>query len=157
MRSTLAFSLIINLLYLTSPIFMMQIYDRVLASANIPTLVGLVGVVLILYMFFGALEYVRSQVLRSNGEAITHELANKAYNVSVLNGCEKHPSEDKKRALSNVTVLRNFISSPTFTALFDLPWSPLFLIFIAALHPTCLLYTSPSPRDKRQSRMPSSA
>jgi len=76
----------------------------------------LVGVVLILYMFFGALEYVRSQVLRSNGEAITHELANKAYNVSVLNGCEKHPSEDKKRALSNVTVLRNFISSPTFTA-----------------------------------------
>ena len=141
MRSTLAFSLIINLLYLTSPIFMMQIYDRVLASANIPTLVGLVGVVLILYMFFGALEYVRSQVLRSNGESITHELANKAYNVSVLNGCEKNPSEDKKRALSNVTTLRGFISSPTFTALFDLPWSPLFLVFIAALHPTLGLFS----------------
>lgn len=141
MRSTLGFSLIINLLYLTSPIFMMQIYDRVLASANIPTLVGLIGVVLILYLFFGALEYVRSQALRANGEAITHELANKAYNVSVLNVSERNPTEEKRRALSSVSSLRHFISSPTFTALFDLPWTPLFLVFIAALHPTLGIFS----------------
>ncbi|MGS2717646.1 type I secretion system permease/ATPase [Eionea flava] len=129
------FSFIINLLYLTSPLFMMQIYDRVLASANIPTLVGLLLITSLLYLFFGLLDYIRSQALNAHGEITANTLSEKAYTTAVLNNCEKSPSHDKKQALADVTNLRSFLTSPTFAAFFDLPWAPIFLLVIFGLHP----------------------
>lgn len=135
LRSMVLFSFMINLLYLTSPLFMMQIYDRVLASANIPTLVGLLLITSLLYLFFGLLDYIRSQALSAHGEITADSLAQKAYTTSVLNNCDKSPSHDKKQALADVTNLRTFLTSPTFAAFFDLPWAPIFLLVIFGLHP----------------------
>lgn len=135
LRSMILFSLIINLLYLTSPLFMMQVYDRVLASANIPTLVGLLLITSLLYLFFGLLDYIRSQALNAHGEITANTLSEKAYTTAVLNNCEKSPSHNKKQALSDVTNLRSFLTSPTFAAFFDLPWAPIFLLVIFGLHP----------------------
>ncbi|MCB1745278.1 MAG: type I secretion system permease/ATPase, partial [Gammaproteobacteria bacterium] len=129
------FSLLINLLYLTGPIFMLQIYDRVLASANVATLIGLLLIVVLLYLFFGVLEFIRTQVVTSNGETMTERLAHKAYQVSVLSACEQPPTAEKASALDDVATLRSFLVSPTFTAIFDLPWAPIFLLFVFALHP----------------------
>lgn len=134
-RSILLFSFVINVLYLTGPIFMMQVYDRVLASANIPTLIGLALIAVLLYAFFGVLEYIRSQALRANSETVTESLAQKAYSISILNTCENAPTTEKRQALHDVNMLRNFLSSQPFSALFDLPWAPIFLIFIFGLHP----------------------
>lgn len=119
--SIIVFSFVINLLYLTGPLFMLQIYDRVLASANIPTLVGLLVIVVILYGFFGILEFIRTQVIASNGEALTEKIADAAYRVSVSSVCEKVPSKVKASALEDVDTLRGFLKSPTFASLFDLP------------------------------------
>jgi PrtD family type I secretion system ABC transporter len=135
LRSMVLFSFVINLLYLTSPLFMMQIYDRVLASANIPTLVGLLLITTLLYLFFGLLDYIRSRALSAHGEITADALAEKAYTTSVLNNCEKSPSHDKKQALADVGNLRSFLTSPTFSAFFDLPWAPVFLLVIFGLHP----------------------
>ena len=135
LRSMVLFSFVINVLYLTSPLFMMQIYDRVLASANIPTLVGLLLITTLLYLFFGLLDYVRSRALSAHGEVTADALAEKAYTMSVLNNCDKSPSHDKKQALADVNNLRSFLTSPTFAAFFDLPWAPIFLLVIFGLHP----------------------
>ncbi|EDY80578.1 type I secretion system ATPase subfamily [Verrucomicrobiia bacterium DG1235] len=135
MWSIVVFSFVINLLYLTGPLFMLQIYDRVLASANIPTLLGLLFIVVVLYVFFGVLEFIRSQVIASNGEAITETLADASYRVSVASSCEANPSLEKASALEDVDRLRSFLKSPTFSALFDLPWAPIFLLFVFGLHP----------------------
>ena len=135
LRTMILFSFVINLLYLTGPIFMMQIYDRVLASANIPTLVGLMAITTLLYLFFGLLDYIRGQALSAHGELTADALAEKAYTYSILNNCDKDPSHDKKQALADVSVLRSFLTSPTFAAVFDLPWAPIFLLVIFGLHP----------------------
>jgi PrtD family type I secretion system ABC transporter len=140
LRSMVLFSFIINLLYLTSPLFMMQIYDRVLASANIPTLVGLLLITSLLFLFFGLLDYIRSQALSAHGEVTADSLAEKAYSTSVLNNCDKSPSREKKRALADVASLRSFLTSPTFAAFFDLPWAPIFLLVIFGLHPMLGLF-----------------
>lgn len=135
MRTMIVFSFVINLLYLTGPLFMMQVYDRVLASANIPTLIGLVGITMLLYSFFGMMDYIRGQALRAYGELTADKFAEKAYTFSILNNCEKSPTKEKKQALADVSTLRNFLTSPISSAFFDLPWSPFFLLFIFALHP----------------------
>jgi PrtD family type I secretion system ABC transporter len=140
LRSMVLFSFVINLLYLTSPLFMMQIYDRVLASANIPTLVGLLLITSLLFLFFGLLDYIRSQALSAHGEITADSLAEKAYTTSVLNNCDKSPSHDKKQALADVGTLRSFLTSPTFAAVFDLPWAPIFLLVIFGLHPMLGLF-----------------
>jgi PrtD family type I secretion system ABC transporter len=140
LRSMVLFSFVINILYLTSPLFMMQIYDRVLASANIPTLVGLLLITTLLYLFFGLLDYIRSRALSAHGEITADALAEKAYTMSVLNNCDKSPSHDKKQALADVNNLRSFLTSPTFAAFFDLPWAPIFLLVIFGLHPMLGLF-----------------
>jgi ABC-type protease/lipase transport system fused ATPase/permease subunit len=61
------FSLIVNLLMLTGPLFMLQIYDRVLTSGSIPTLLALSGLVVLLYLLYGFLEFVRSRMMGRAG------------------------------------------------------------------------------------------
>lgn len=136
LRVMILFSLIINLLYLTGPIFMMQVYDRVLASANVSTLVGLGLITLLLYLFFGCLEFIRNQALKAHGEIIAGSFNESAYQTAVLNNCEKAPSTEKRSAVADVSILRQFLTSPTFASIFDLPWAPIFFLFIFGLHPT---------------------
>lgn len=135
LRGIILFSFIINLLYLTGPLYMMQVYDRVLASANVSTLLGLSFITLMLYVFFGFLEYIRNQALKAHGEVISGYLTPKAYRMAVLNNCDKNPTQERKQAVSDVSRVRSFLTSPTYGALFDLPWAPIFLLFIFALHP----------------------
>lgn len=160
LRVMVLFSFVINLLYLTGPLFMMQVYDRVLASANIPTLIGLVLITTLLYLFFGLLEYIRGQALKAHGELTADAITEKAYTCSILNNCEKAPTHDKKQALADVNNLRSFLTSPTFSAFFDLPWAPIFLLVIFGLHPllgvfalfTCILLATLAFLNERLSR-----
>ena len=90
--SVVAFSALINVLMLTGPLFMLQVYDRVLPSRSVPTLIGLGILMAALYSFQALLEAIRSRVLVRVGSYLDESLAPRIYDVVVrlplrLRGC----------------------------------------------------------------------
>ena len=132
---TAALSLPINLLMLTGPLFMLQVYDRVLASGSVPTLVVLGGLAAGLYVFYGLLEGIRSRVLLRIGQRVDAQLSGVSYECSVslplLLG-RKAKALDPVRDLEST---RQFLVGPGPSAIFDLPWMPVYLAIIFAFHP----------------------
>jgi ABC-type protease/lipase transport system fused ATPase/permease subunit len=128
------FSGVINMLMLAGAIYMLEVYDRVLPSRSVPTLVGLTILLLVLYGGQGLLEFVRGRVLVRIGAAVTEALGARLYS-SVLKLPQKfgHCSNGLQpmRDLDNV---RQFLAGAGPTALFDLPWLPVYLIVIFAFH-----------------------
>ena len=139
LRSTFAgiglLSLPINLLMLTGPLFMLQVYDRVLASGSVPTLMVLAGLAGGMYVFYGLLEGIRSRVLLRVGQHLDAQLSATSYECSislpVLMG-RKAETLDPVRDLETV---RQFLVGPGPTAIFDLPWMPVYLTIIYVFHP----------------------
>ena len=126
---------LINLLALTGSFYMMQIYDRAIPSQSIPTLVGLSILAIGLYVFQGVFETVRSQILVRVGAGIDRKLAPLAHKVAIdMPRFGFSPSESLERG-RDVDTVRSFLGSQGPMALFDLPWLPLYLIFVYALHP----------------------
>ncbi len=127
------FSLFVNILMLTGPLFMLQIYDRVLTSNSVPTLVALAILVIILYGLYGFLEYIRGRVLMRVGRTLEERLADKAaYSISyhALN----HNSQIRTQPANDLTMIRQFLSSPGPFAFLDLPWAPVYLGVVFMLH-----------------------
>ncbi len=139
LRSTLAgiglLSLPINLLMLTGSLFMLQVYDRVLASGSVPTLIVLAGLAAGMYVFYGLLEGIRSRVLLRVGQHLDAQLSATSYECAitlpVLMG-RKAETLDPVRDLETV---RQFLVGPGPTAIFDLPWMPVYLTIIYVFHP----------------------
>jgi len=128
-------SLPINLLMLTGSLFMLQVYDRVLASGSVPTLIVLAGLAGGMYVFYGLLEGIRSRVLLRVGQHLDAQLSATSYECSitlpVLIG-RKAETLDPVRDLETV---RQFLVGPGPTAIFDLPWMPVYLTIIYVFHP----------------------
>jgi ABC-type protease/lipase transport system fused ATPase/permease subunit len=78
------FSVAINVLMLTGSMFMLEVYDRALPSRSVPTLVGLLGIALMMYLFLGVLEVFRARVLTRLGSAFDFKLAGRAYDIGDL-------------------------------------------------------------------------
>lgn len=129
-----AFSAVINLLMLAPALYMLQVYDRVLASGNHMTLAMLTLMVLGLYAFMGLLEWVRSLVVIRLGTQIDQQLGARIYdatfdaNLRVARGSSAQP-------LSDLTSLRQFATGNALFALFDAPWFPLYLAVLFLFHP----------------------
>lgn len=134
-RGTLAaafgFSCLVNLLMLTGPLFMLQVYDRVLSSQSVPTLVVLLAFTAVLFAFAGLFDFVRSRVMSRVGQQLDAKLGSLALQRWILQGGNAAAAE---RPLAELAVLRNFINTPAMTALMDLPWTPLYLLLVFALH-----------------------
>ena len=128
------FSFAINMLMLTGPLFMLQIYDRVLSSRSIPTLVVLFGFVLCLYAFYGLFEFLRNRMLSRIGYDIDVQLMPFAQRAWISKGLSE--GSVLHRPVADLSSLRRFIGSGGLSAFFDLPWLPIFLLFVFALHPT---------------------
>ena len=126
------FSLFVNALMLTGPLFMMQVYDRVLTSRSVPTLIALIGLVAALYGFMGVLNLVRSRVLARIGSQLDHDLKPRTFGIWVTGGLlgRQAPSQP----LSDLQALRQFLAGTGPIALFDLPWVPIYLGIIFLLH-----------------------
>ncbi|MDB5593884.1 MAG: type secretion system ATPase [Hyphomicrobiales bacterium] len=125
---------VINLLYLTGSFFMLQVYDRVIPSRSLPTLVGLAVLAGTLYAFQGILDIMRSRVLFRLGAFIDQELSARAFAITVelpLLG----RAADGIAPLRDLDQIRAFASSPGPAAFFDLPWMPLYLAICFAFHP----------------------
>ena len=77
--STALFSCLVNILMLTGPLFMLQVYDRVLTSGSVPTLVALTGIVIALYAYYGFLEYLRARILVRIGRRVEERLRDRVF------------------------------------------------------------------------------
>ena len=132
--STLIFSAAINILLFVGPLYMLQIYDRVLQSRNETTLVMLTVIAGSMLMVHGLLEFLRSRVLVRTGyqfdEALSAPLFHRVLKASLAN-----PGGNSQAALSDVGRLREFLTGSGLTAMCDVPWVPLFLIVCFLFHP----------------------
>ncbi|WP_419741245.1 type I secretion system permease/ATPase [Ruegeria sp.] len=128
-------SLPINLLMLTGPFFMLQIYDRVLASNSIPTLGVLAGLVIGLYAFYGLLEAIRSRVLLRIGQRFDTQLSAAGYECSVLLPVHAGRKAEGLDPVRDLEAARQFLAGPGPSAIFDIPWMPFYLGIIYIFHP----------------------
>jgi ATP-binding cassette subfamily C protein len=126
---------LINLLMLTGPLFMLQIYDRVLPSRSVPTLVGMSLLALIIFMFYGTLEALRGRVLVRVGRALDDALNARVFDIIMRAPLEMQPSVEGLQSLRDLDSVRSFLSSWALTAFFDLPWTPLYIFVCFLFHP----------------------
>lgn len=126
------FSAAVNLLMLTGPLFMLQIYDRVLSSRSVPTLVALVVLVGVLYAFMAIFDFIRVRLLSRAAHRFDLELMPLAQKTWIYQG----PAADRlsSRPEQDLSVVRQFVGSNGPVALLDLPWVPLYLALIFMLH-----------------------
>src|SRR5215475_9776184 len=127
-------SCVINLLYLTGSILMLEVYDRVLPSRSVPTLIGLVVIAAGLYMAQGVLDLIRGRILGRIGTALDESLNARVFDTVVrlpLMICGRSEGLQPLRDLDNV---RAFLGSMGPSAFFDLPWLPFYLAICFAFH-----------------------
>ncbi len=125
---------VVNLLALTAPLFMLQIYDRVLASRSISTLVLLAILAAGLYAFQALLDILRSRVLLRIGERFDHQLSGRVHEAVVRLPLHRRLPGDGLQPLRDLDNVRGFLSGQGPTALFDLPWMPFYLGICFAFH-----------------------
>ena len=118
---------VVNILALTSPLFMLQVYDRVLASGSLPTLVGLALLALGLYGFQCLLDIIRARVLIRIGEDFDMRYSGRMHDAVVRLPLVNRMPGDGLQPLRDLDNVRGFLSGTGPTAFFDLPWMPLYL------------------------------
>lgn len=121
------FSGLSNVLMLTGSFFMLQVYDRVLPSRSVPTLIGLFILATIVYAFQGGLDLVRSRISARIGRFLEETLGLRLYDAVVRLPLKIRGDGDGLQPLRDSDQVRSFLSHGGPTALFDLPWIPLYL------------------------------
>lgn len=128
-------SFVINILMLTGPVFMLQVYDRVLASGSVPTLVVIGTLAVVLYIFYGILEGVRGRVLARLGQRVDARLSGIVYRISNSLPVRLGRQSSRMRPVQDLDTIRQFLSGPGPAAIFDVPWLPLYLGLVFLFHP----------------------
>lgn len=128
------FSGAINLLYLSSPLYLMQVYNRVLVSENVSTLVLLTIILAVALLTMGALDALRAQILIRCGIKLDGMLAARVFDALVRYSARQGFSRGSQhmRALDQ---FRTFITGPGIYFAFDLPWIPIYLLLLFFIHP----------------------
>src|ERR1700760_5038515 len=127
-------SCIINLLYLTGSIFMLEVYDRVLPSRSVPTLIGLIVLAIGLYMAQGILDLIRGRILGRVGTALDEALNARVFDTVVRLPLIIGSRSEGLQPLRDLDNIRGFLGSMGPSAFFDLPWLPLYLAICFAFH-----------------------
>jgi ATP-binding cassette subfamily C protein len=118
---------VINILALTGSFFMLQVYDRVVPSKSVPTLVGLMILAGTLFAFQGVLELIRSRLMVRLGSALDARMSGQVYSALMRLPLRTKINGDGLQPLRDLDQVRSFLSSAGPTALFDLPWMPLYI------------------------------
>src|SRR5882757_3973527 len=124
-----------NILMLTGAFFMLEIYDRVLPSRSIPTLVGLVILAGGLYTAQGLLDLIRGRILVRIGGRLDEALSGRVYETIVRLPLKVGNRADGLQPLRDLDSVRSFLSGSGPNALFDLPWLPVYLVICFLFHP----------------------
>ncbi|MCA0870850.1 type I secretion system permease/ATPase [Seohaeicola saemankumensis] len=128
------FSFFANLLMLTGPLYMLQVYDRVLGSRSVETLVALSMLVAFLYGVMGILDYTRGRIMARAGARFQAALDHRVFDAMIRRSAVASEPE-AQTGLSDLESVQRLISSPVLMAVFDMPWTPVFLAGIMLFHP----------------------
>src|SRR5262249_42057915 len=116
-----------NLLMLIGPLFMLQVYDRVLPSRSVPTLIGLGLLALILFCLFGVMDALRARILNRIARAWHEQIGDRVFDVVLQSALRTGNIANGIQPLRDLETLRAFVAGVALTALFDLPWMPLYV------------------------------
>ena len=129
------FSFFVNILMLTGPLFMLQVYDRVLGSRSEATLLALVLLMAFLFLIMGILDFARGRILSRIGAQFQARLDRRVFSAMVRKAAAMPDSDTGQNHLRDLEAVQRFLSAPMLTAFFDMPWTPIFLFIIAVFHP----------------------
>ncbi len=130
------FSIFVNLLMLTGPLFMLQVYDRVLSSRSEPTLLALSALVVFLFLIMGLLDYARGRIMSRIGARFQDRLDRRVFSAALRRMGEAPNDPAASAAQADLESVQRFIASPVLIAIFDVPWTPIFAAAIFLFHPT---------------------
>ena len=128
------FSLFANLLMLTGPMYMLQVYDRVLGSGSAETLIALSILVVFLYATMGILDYTRGRIMARVGARFQADLDRRVFDAVVRKSAVA-PDIKTNAGLADLESVQRLITSPVLMAAFDIPWTPIFFAAIFLFHP----------------------
>lgn len=134
--AVLLFSAFVNILMLAGPLYMLQVYDRVLGSGSEATLVALSILILGLFLIMGVLDHVRGRITAIIGARFQEQLDARVFAAAVARSAGAPDDPTVINAQRDVEALRGFLATPVFLALLDLPWTPLFLLALFVFHPS---------------------
>ncbi|WP_170384530.1 type I secretion system permease/ATPase [Ruegeria atlantica] len=129
------FSIFVNLLMLTGPLFMLQVYDRVLASRSEETLAALFLLVALLYSLMAFLDYARGRIVARFGARFQLRLDERVYDAIMRQAILPQARSAPATASRDMDAIQTLCASPVLLALMDVPWTPLFIAAIFILHP----------------------
>ena len=161
--SVAIFSGLVNLLMLAGPLYMLQVYDRVLASQSIPTLIALSLLLAGAYGFQAILDLVRSRVVVRAAGLLDRHLGGTVHGAVMRLALVTREPGDAHQPVRDLDQIRSFLTSPGPIAIVDLPWMPVFLCICFLLHPVlgllsvggALVLTATTFLTERASREPS--
>lgn len=127
-------SALVNILHLSGSIFMLAIYDRVLPSRSVPTLIGLAVILAMLFCFQAAFDIFRTRILSRIGASLDETFGETVFQSVLLRPIRGQQDGDGQQPLRDLDQIRGFLSGGGPSALFDLPWMPLYLVVCFAFH-----------------------
>jgi len=133
--ATFVFSIFANLLKLTGPLFMLQVYDRVLGSRSVETLTALFILVAALFFLYGLLEFARGRVVARVGARFQSGLNDRVFDAVLRDAAQGKPGSTGANALQDLAAIGKLFASPVLLTLFDVFWTPVFLLTIFIFHP----------------------
>jgi PrtD family type I secretion system ABC transporter len=133
--SVTLFSGVVNLLMLAGPLYMLQVYDRVLASQSVPTLITLSILLAGAYGFQAFLDLIRSRVVVRSARLLDRHLGTVVHNAVVRLAIWSRQAGDAGQPVRDLDQIRGFLTSPGPIAIVDLPWMPAFLAICFLIHP----------------------
>lgn len=130
--SLFVLSFLANILLLSSSVYMLQVFDRVLASGSVDTLIWLSVIAILAIVTYGFLEYSRRIILSRTGAWVSRELSPEIIRRSMAVRLDKGRSP---AGLGDIQDIRNFIGGDAILAFLDAPWTPVFIAVIWLMHP----------------------
>ena len=141
------FSIFVNLLMLTGPLFMLQVYDRVLGSRSEETLVALLILVIGLYALMWMLDFARARLVARFGARLQSKLDARVFSAQLTR--PNDPSRPEQASAANdLEAIQTFYASPVFLALMDAPFTPVFIAAIFIFHPLLGIFALAIKRDQ---------
>ena len=129
------FSVFVNILMLTGPLYMLQVYDRVLGSRSLPTLWALTGLMAFLFLVMGILDYTRGRIMARIGARMQDRLDRRVF-AAALRRMQLVPGDPLALAAQrDLEAVQRLWASPVLIAVFDIPWAPMFVAVIFVFHP----------------------
>ena len=129
------FSFFVNTLMLTGPLYMMNVYDRVLGSRSLETLIALTVLVTFLYGTMGVLDLVRGRIMGRIGARFQARLDERVFSATIRGASLGKAMRESATGLRDLESIQRLISSPALMAAFDLPFAPIFFAGIFVFHP----------------------